>query len=81
MARHPSGIVVSNADCFAVVSGFESLRRHGKERWEASGHLQGVLSQNWGETEVNHSVTCMVLKATANGRHHLTLCHGELRGP
>ncbi|GFV66582.1 hypothetical protein TNCV_3894731 [Trichonephila clavipes] len=37
----------------------------GEETWEASDHLQGVLPQNWGETELNRSVTCMVLKATA----------------
>ncbi|GFY27635.1 cullin-4A [Trichonephila clavipes] len=42
----------------------------GEERWEAPDHPQGVLPQNWGETEQNHSVTCMVLKATANDRRH-----------
>ncbi|GFS99429.1 uncharacterized protein TNCV_35751 [Trichonephila clavipes] len=44
-------------------------------------HLQGVLPQNWGETELNRSVTWMVLKATANDRRHLALCHDEFRGP
>ncbi|GFV57645.1 hypothetical protein TNCV_3132331 [Trichonephila clavipes] len=29
---------------------------------------QGVLPQNWGGTEQNRTVTCMVLKATANDR-------------
>ncbi|GFX69109.1 cullin-4A [Trichonephila clavipes] len=29
---------------------------------------QGVLPQNWGGTELNCTVTCMVLKATANDR-------------
>ncbi|GFX74585.1 hypothetical protein TNCV_1158021 [Trichonephila clavipes] len=29
---------------------------------------QGVLAQNWSGTELNRSVTCMVLKATANDR-------------
>ncbi|GFT92889.1 uncharacterized protein TNCV_740491 [Trichonephila clavipes] len=29
---------------------------------------QGVLPQNWGGTELNRTVTCMVLKATANDR-------------
>ncbi|GFY02449.1 hypothetical protein TNCV_3503301 [Trichonephila clavipes] len=29
---------------------------------------QGILSQNWGGTEPNHSVTCMVLKAKAIDR-------------
>ncbi|GFW93384.1 hypothetical protein TNCV_2605021 [Trichonephila clavipes] len=42
---------------------------------------QGVLTQNLGETELNRSVTCMVLKATANDRRHLALCHDEFRGP
>ncbi|GFU86884.1 hypothetical protein TNCV_81 [Trichonephila clavipes] len=42
---------------------------------------QGVLPQNWGETDLNHSVTCMVLKATVNDRGHLALCHDEFRGP
>ncbi|GFU97418.1 uncharacterized protein TNCV_1912731 [Trichonephila clavipes] len=52
----------------------------GEERWEAL-IPQGVLPQNWGETELNHSVTCMVLKATANDMRHLTFCHEEFRGP
>ncbi|GFU18379.1 hypothetical protein TNCV_1980641 [Trichonephila clavipes] len=42
---------------------------------------QSVLPQNRGETELNRSVTCMVLKATANDRRHLVLCHDEFRGP
>ncbi|GFS90808.1 transposable element Tcb1 transposase [Trichonephila clavipes] len=53
----------------------------GEEIWEAPDHPQGVLSQNWGETELNRSVTCMVLKATANDRRHIALCHDEFRGP
>ncbi|GFV80663.1 piggyBac transposable element-derived protein 4 [Trichonephila clavipes] len=53
----------------------------GEERWKAPGPPQGVLSQNWGETELNRSVTCMVLKVTANDRRHLALCHDEFRGP
>ncbi|GFX58872.1 uncharacterized protein TNCV_805761 [Trichonephila clavipes] len=52
----------------------------GEERWEATDHTQGVLPLNWGETELNRSVTCMVLKATANDRRHLVLCHDEFRG-
>ncbi|GFS50367.1 uncharacterized protein TNCV_1638591 [Trichonephila clavipes] len=35
----------------------------GEERWEAP-----VLPQNWGETEQNRTVTCMVLKAKARDR-------------
>ncbi|GFW97796.1 uncharacterized protein TNCV_1425591 [Trichonephila clavipes] len=53
----------------------------GEERWEALDHPQGVLYQNWGETELNRSVTCMVLKTTANNRRHLALCHNEFSGP
>ncbi|PRD23882.1 UNVERIFIED_CONTAM: hypothetical protein NCL1_45210 [Trichonephila clavipes] len=51
-----------------------------KKRWEAPDHPQSVLPQNWGETEINRSVTCMVLKATANDRRHLALWHDEFRG-
>ncbi|GFX85301.1 uncharacterized protein TNCV_2675761 [Trichonephila clavipes] len=39
----------------------------GEERWEALT-LPRMFSQNWGETELNRTVTCMVLKATANDR-------------
>ncbi|GFX63549.1 uncharacterized protein TNCV_105561 [Trichonephila clavipes] len=53
----------------------------GEERWEASDHSQSVLPLNWGGTEPNRSVTCMGLKATANDRCHLALCHDEFRGP
>ncbi|GFW81773.1 uncharacterized protein TNCV_2884471 [Trichonephila clavipes] len=52
----------------------------GEERWEAPDHFQGVLPLNWGETELNRSVTCMVLKAMANDRRHLALSHDEFRG-
>ncbi|GFW90672.1 uncharacterized protein TNCV_628381 [Trichonephila clavipes] len=53
----------------------------GEEGWKASDQPQGVLPQNWGGTELNPSVTCMVLKATANDRRYLALCHDEFRGP
>ncbi|GFW99569.1 uncharacterized protein TNCV_3418021 [Trichonephila clavipes] len=49
--------------------------------WKAPDHPQSVLPQNWGETELNRSATCMVLKATANDRCHLALYHDEFRGP
>ncbi|GFX03956.1 uncharacterized protein TNCV_4678611 [Trichonephila clavipes] len=52
-----------------------------EERWEAPNRPQGVLPQNLGESELNRSVTCMVLKATANNRHHLALSHDEFCGP
>ncbi|GFU14897.1 uncharacterized protein TNCV_3386831 [Trichonephila clavipes] len=53
----------------------------GEERWEVSDHPQSVFPLNWGGIEPNSSVTCMVLKATANDRRHLALCHDEFRGP
>ncbi|GFW78689.1 uncharacterized protein TNCV_4261121 [Trichonephila clavipes] len=53
----------------------------GEEMWEVPDHIQGILLLNWGETELNHSVTYMVLKATANDRRHLTLSHDVFRGP
>ncbi|GFW39753.1 histone-lysine N-methyltransferase SETMAR [Trichonephila clavipes] len=39
-----------------------------EKRWEAPDHSQGVLPQKWGETQQNRTITCMVLKATANDR-------------
>ncbi|GFV83401.1 uncharacterized protein TNCV_3055481 [Trichonephila clavipes] len=50
-----------------------------QERQMAPDNPQCVLPQNWGETELNRSVTYTVLKATANDRRHL--CHEEFRGP
>ncbi|GFV26478.1 uncharacterized protein TNCV_3361311 [Trichonephila clavipes] len=43
--------------------------------------LPGVLPQNWSGNEPNRTVTCMVLRATANDRRHLSLCHDEFCGP
>ncbi|GFT92894.1 uncharacterized protein TNCV_740541 [Trichonephila clavipes] len=40
----------------------------GEERWEAPNHPQGVLPQNWGGTQQNRTVTCMVLKTKADDR-------------
>ncbi|GFW28156.1 transposable element Tcb2 transposase [Trichonephila clavipes] len=40
----------------------------GEEKWEASEHHQAVLPPNWGVTEQNRTVTCMVFKATAIDR-------------
>ncbi|GFV66381.1 hypothetical protein TNCV_1478451 [Trichonephila clavipes] len=63
----------------------------GKERFLGLLHNVGVeevyvmplvLSQIWGRTEQNHTVTCMVLKAKANDRRKiLALSRDELRGP
>ncbi|GFV62002.1 uncharacterized protein TNCV_4108051 [Trichonephila clavipes] len=52
----------------------------GEDRCEASGHPQSILPLNSGGIESNRTVTCMVLKATANDRRHLALCHDESRG-
>ncbi|GFT34451.1 hypothetical protein TNCV_4124441 [Trichonephila clavipes] len=38
----------------------------GEERWEAPGHPQGFFHLNWGGTEKNCIVTCVVPKAKAN---------------
>ncbi|GFV59921.1 uncharacterized protein TNCV_3960361 [Trichonephila clavipes] len=43
-----------------------------KEVWEDPDHPHGVLPQNWGGTEPNHTVTCMVLKTKANDRKIIT---------
>ncbi|GFX07052.1 uncharacterized protein TNCV_1556551 [Trichonephila clavipes] len=51
-----------------------------EERYEAPDYHQGVPPQNWGETELNRSGTCMVLTATDNDRRHLALCHDEYHG-
>ncbi|GFV51327.1 uncharacterized protein TNCV_3615251 [Trichonephila clavipes] len=53
----------------------------GEKGWEAPDNAQGILLLSWGGTEINHSVTCMVLKATANNMSYLALCHDEFRGP
>ncbi|GFW05782.1 hypothetical protein TNCV_602541 [Trichonephila clavipes] len=43
---------------------------------------QGVLPQNWGRTELNRTMTCMVLEATADDRHKILALHrNEFRGP
>ncbi|GFU68014.1 hypothetical protein TNCV_2823571 [Trichonephila clavipes] len=39
-----------------------------KERWETSDHFQGIFAKNWGGTQPNRTITCLLLKATANGR-------------
>ncbi|GFW25559.1 uncharacterized protein TNCV_1308201 [Trichonephila clavipes] len=45
----------------------------GEERWEASDHPQSVLPPNWSGIEPNRTVTCMMLKATANDRRHFAM--------
>ncbi|GFS76330.1 uncharacterized protein TNCV_4668511 [Trichonephila clavipes] len=52
----------------------------GEERWETPVHPQGFLPLNWGGTEQNRTVTCMVLKAKANDqRKNLTLSRDGFR--
>ncbi|GFW87550.1 hypothetical protein TNCV_4485151 [Trichonephila clavipes] len=41
---------------------------------------QDVRPQNWGGTELNRTVNCMVLKAKAMAGVHLAPCHVEFRG-
>ncbi|GFV72900.1 hypothetical protein TNCV_1974471 [Trichonephila clavipes] len=54
--------------------------RKGKEV-RGPDHPQEVLPQNWGGTEQNRAVTCMVLKAKANDkRKNLVLSRNEFRG-
>ncbi|GFX41593.1 uncharacterized protein TNCV_3109891 [Trichonephila clavipes] len=50
-------------------------------RWEAPDLPQVSSLKIGGGNEPNHTVTCMVIKATANDRRHLALCHDEFRGP
>ncbi|GFX41916.1 hypothetical protein TNCV_3677281 [Trichonephila clavipes] len=56
--------MVSDADCGAIGPGFESRKRlvEGEERWEAPDDPQGFLPLNWGGTEQNCTVICMVFK-------------------
>ncbi|GFX31299.1 hypothetical protein TNCV_2061181 [Trichonephila clavipes] len=63
--------------------GFESRRLvEGEARWEAPDHPQSVLPQNWGGTEQNRTVSCMVLKAKANDRRkNKALSRDEFLGP
>ncbi|GFW89991.1 uncharacterized protein TNCV_3741771 [Trichonephila clavipes] len=53
-----------------------------EKRWETPGHPLGFLPLNWGGTEQNRTVTCMVLTAKANYRRkNLALSRNEFRGP
>ncbi|GFV96221.1 hypothetical protein TNCV_1871811 [Trichonephila clavipes] len=44
---------------------------YGEERWAVPDHSQGVLSQKLGGNGLNHTVTCMVFKATDNERRRI----------
>ncbi|GFV83899.1 uncharacterized protein TNCV_1479011 [Trichonephila clavipes] len=56
------------------------VRLEGEERWVASEAPQGVLPLNWGGAELNRTVTCMVLKATANDRRTSSPFNDEFHG-
>ncbi|GFX83992.1 uncharacterized protein TNCV_4858001 [Trichonephila clavipes] len=60
---------------FKWPSSRKSSREVGGRGREVGGpdHPQGVLPLNWGETELNRSVTCMALKATGNYWRHLAI--------
>ncbi|GFW90075.1 hypothetical protein TNCV_3485271 [Trichonephila clavipes] len=49
-----------------------------EEKWESPDTPEGVLSHIWGGIEPNGAVTCMVLKATDNGRRIYS--HDDFRG-
>ncbi|GFU36882.1 uncharacterized protein TNCV_2670611 [Trichonephila clavipes] len=54
----------------------------GKAKFVVLDHPESVLPQNWGGTEPNRTVTCMVLKAKANDRRkNLALHCDEFHGP
>ncbi|GFX11303.1 uncharacterized protein TNCV_2803671 [Trichonephila clavipes] len=52
----------------------------GKERWETPDQPQGFVPLNWGGTEQNLTVTCMVLRLMTEVKI-LALCHDEFCGP
>ncbi|GFY03382.1 hypothetical protein TNCV_1173401 [Trichonephila clavipes] len=58
-----------------------SILKKVSRQWTCCGEAANSDEANWGETELNRSVTCMVLKATANDTRHLAFFHDEIRGP
>ncbi|GFW64028.1 hypothetical protein TNCV_707331 [Trichonephila clavipes] len=50
------------------------------ETMEGPCPLQTVLPQNWGGTESNRTLTCMVLRLRITTGVHLASCHDECRG-
>ncbi|GFX56719.1 hypothetical protein TNCV_494671 [Trichonephila clavipes] len=66
----PSGIVASNTDRGAAGPGRRASNLlvrlvEEEEMWEVPDLPQGVLSHNWGESQRNRTVACIVLKAKA----------------
>ncbi|GFV42987.1 hypothetical protein TNCV_2661821 [Trichonephila clavipes] len=76
----PVNEVVCDADCDAVGTRFEYRGWHGgtlNSRRAASPLVWLVgggreVGGNWGRTEQNRTVTCMVLKAKANDRRKIS---------
>ncbi|GFV68711.1 hypothetical protein TNCV_1902271 [Trichonephila clavipes] len=62
----PSGICGMEWPVFsaATLGNLQTL----EERWEAPNHFPDVIPQNWDETKPSRTVTCMMLKTTANER-------------
>ncbi|GFW50205.1 hypothetical protein TNCV_4696231 [Trichonephila clavipes] len=60
-----------------ALNSHKSSREVGGRGIEVGGddNPQGVVLTNWGGTEPNHTVLCVVLKAMANdSRKNLALC-------
>ncbi|GFU75639.1 hypothetical protein TNCV_2863531 [Trichonephila clavipes] len=69
---------IQNIECAFATVGYSNSHRvrevGGRGRGGRPMTPQGAFPQNWGETEQNRTVTCMVLKAKANDRlKNLTL--------
>ncbi|GFY32331.1 hypothetical protein TNCV_3558391 [Trichonephila clavipes] len=72
--RHEDTTLRSAKTILRLVERAESLK--------APNHPQGALPQNFGGSETNHPVTCIMLKAEGNYmRKKLALRHDEFREP
>ncbi|GFW97520.1 hypothetical protein TNCV_4991951 [Trichonephila clavipes] len=61
------GMNVSGPQSPQTTSPIVRLMERG-ERWDPPSPPQCVLHENWGETEPNHTITSMLIKAMANHR-------------
>ncbi|GFY11638.1 hypothetical protein TNCV_4231071 [Trichonephila clavipes] len=73
LASHPLNFLTTPKGMQCALNSHRAARTlvwwvEAEERWEVPDHPQGTLLQNWGGAEPNRTVTCMVLKATANDR-------------
>ncbi|GFW29701.1 hypothetical protein TNCV_3935681 [Trichonephila clavipes] len=78
------GSTLKSDTSFRVMQCRKSSREVDEREREMGGpdYPQGVLPQNWGRTKQTHTVTCMVLKAKANGRRkNPALSRDEFRRP